>query len=225
MNIESNKSMIGHKSIESSGAASTSGAAFWHSMSSSVLPGIASTGAIMLGVPPVVAVAGGAVAGGFAFASVVAGRAGAIAVASVFAFAASLFAGATVVAGLAIAAGGIAAGGIAGAAVATVAVVTGVFAGAAVATNGRHSAKKALAGTLIGTALGGALTYGAAVNAPQAPAPAEKPLPPSTLSVETRGGALCKDFKISENTTLSSAQDASGQKTYTLTVPKGCTLE
>lgn len=71
------------------------------------------------------------------------------------------------------------------------------------------------------------MTYGAAVNAPQAPAPAEKPLPPSTLRIEPQGGGqgggLCRDFKLTEDATAKAGTDAAGRKTYTLTVPPGCT--
>ena len=88
----------------------------------------------------------------------------------------------------------------------------------------KYSPKKIFRGVLGGSVLGAALTYGAAVNAPQAPVPAEKSAPPSTLTIAPQGGDLCRDFKLSENTTATAGTDAQGQTTYTLTVPKGCAL-
>lgn len=137
-----------------------------------------------------------------------------------------------VVLGVPVAAGfagvaGLAAGaaGIVGAAGVVAVAVVGVVAVAVTAAieDQKHSRKKTFAGILGGAVIGGAAFY-AAANALQAPAPAEKPQPTSVLRLEQSGGALCRDFKLSQDVTAT-AKVEDGQTVYTLTVPKGCALQ
>lgn len=167
-----------------------------------VIPSLLMAGAITLGVPMGAVLAVVAIVGVAAAAvAAVAGAYGAVA---------------------GVAAAGAGAALAAGAFVGIVAGLAGLAGFAAEKFDKKYSPKKVFAGIVGGSALGAALTYGAAVNAPQAP---EKAVPPSTLHIETRGGDLCRDFTLSENktATLAAANDK-GQKTYTLTVPKGCVM-
>ena len=189
------------------------------------IPGMLAAGAIMLGAPVVGAVALAVALAAVALAAVALGAVGAVGAAAVAAVAvAAVAAGAGAAAGVAAVAVA-----LAGAGVAAVAAVALAGAGvAAVAADldypQKYSPKKIFRGAMGGSVLGAALTYGAAVNAPQAPVPAEKSAPPSTLTIAPQGGDLCRDFKLSENTTATAGTDAQGQTTYTLTVPKGCAL-
>lgn len=177
-------------------------------------PGLLGGAAIAVGVPViglVTVLASAAVATGFAATSVVGA---ALAAGSVSAL---------VAAGIGYGAnsGVIGAGG----AVMTTVMTTVMTSIAAVVAMDKYNPKKVFAAVLGGSALSAAVTYGAAVNAPQAPAPAEAALPASTLHIESRGSTLCRDFKLSENTVASAAVNDKGETTYTLTVPKGCTLK
>lgn len=172
-----------------------------------VIPSLLMAGASMLGAPPMAGFAMAAVAG-FTGTVITAGAAGVAAV------------GAVGAAGLA---GAVSAAGAAFAAALGVAGIAGIAADeVAKDLDKKYSPEKVFAGIVGGSALGAALAYGVAVNdAPQAP---EKAVPPSTLHIETRGGDLCRDFKLSENNTATQTTNDKGKKTYTLTAPKGCVI-
>lgn len=116
---------------------------------------------------------------------------------------------------------------VAGAAVVGGAGIISVLAAGLAATLGAtaigqgiiHKNKK-FTGIIGGMALGSALTYGAVINVPQAPAPTENPLSPSTLHIESQGGSLSRDFKLPENATARANVDIKGEKPHTLTAAK-----
>lgn len=115
--------------------------------------------------------------------------------------------------------GGIVAAAVVGAGAGVAAAASAVFSAKKLPYTTQYSLTKQLAGIFAGAAIGGAAMYGAAVNAPEAQEPAEKPAPVSTLHMEQRGGSLSRDFTLAENT-VATATVENGRTVYKLTAPK-----
>lgn len=181
-------------------------------------PGLLSAAAITLGAPVVGAasaavitvgtVSAVAAVTGFSGLALVGGSAGFAGAVATAAVAATAAAGWPVLS-FAVAAAAL---GIAGATLAGIAAADRSFK--------KYNPEKVFDSTLAGATLGAFLSGAAIVNVAQAPDHAEEP-PSSTLHIETRGGGLCENFKLTDGATATVIINEKGR---TLTIKQDCTL-